>query len=204
MPSLTDSGPHPSDVFNLLPLNTPVTVSTAHSNSSLPSLFRLISCPFLLRATPIKGPITPPPSSFAPLRNRRRASEKFLAGKRPVPQPNRSLAVKSVSPSLWFPSPSRYLSSAHPLTQIFGSKPQQIDGPVHTRSANCQGQSPVASLLHVWKKTSMRRTLSPSPHPDAPRPPLLLRQGPWNRHRRRPPRSNVATVPSPATPPLEP
>jgi hypothetical protein len=101
-----------------------------------PLQFCLNTCPFLLCTTPIKGPITPPPSPFAPSRNRRRASEEFFAGNRPVPRRIRAFTVESVSQSLRFLAPSPFLSSVHLLMLLLGSNLQRNEHAIAARSAS--------------------------------------------------------------------
>jgi hypothetical protein len=79
----------------------------------LPLLNPLYPLPFLLRTTPIKGPITPPPSPFRPPARDAAKTEKFLVGARRICGLFRSIPTTTRSPAALFRSPSPSLALAH-------------------------------------------------------------------------------------------
>jgi hypothetical protein len=112
---------------------------------------------------PISSPISPLSSPFAPSRNRRRATEKSLAGAPHVCEHHRVNSSPPGNPATSFRYPSPPLTSALPPDASPCCFLQRFEQSVLGRSTSARRPPPAAPSPRYWKRISTSTLHSSSP-----------------------------------------
>jgi hypothetical protein len=132
---------------------------------------------------PISSPISPLSSPFAPSRNRRRATEKSLAGAPHVCGHHCTNSLPPVNPAPPIPYPLSYFPLA-PLPDLSPSSSlQEIEKTINGRSPLPPYAAPVILFASFWKQSSPPSSPSGSSRRGERRHRLLLLGTPPERRR---------------------